>query len=82
MGLIVEFTGGRRCTGCGGWIDPARMRIFAGAVICESCRNLRRRTSAASGAASGARRRAFHLVPPDEEDLAGVSGSFGEIPAE
>jgi hypothetical protein len=79
MGLIVEFTGGRRCTGCGGWIDPARVRIFASAVICEPCRNLRRRMSS-----SGVRRGALHIVPPEDEDVGEASGSsgLGEIPTD
>ncbi len=78
MGLIVEFTGGRRCTGCGGWIDPARVRIFASAVICEACRNLRRRTSS-----SNVRRSTLHIVLP-EDDVGGASepGGLGEIPAD
>ena len=79
MGLIVEFTGGRRCTGCGGWIDPARVRIFASAVICEPCRNLRRRTSS-----SDVRRGALHVVLPEDEDVGGASGprGLGEIPTD
>jgi hypothetical protein len=79
MGLIVEFTGGRRCTGCGGWIDPARVRIFASAVICEACRNQRRRTSS-----SNVRRSTLHIVPPEDEDVGGASepGGLGEIPAD
>jgi hypothetical protein len=78
MGLIVEFTGGRRCAGCGGWIDPARVRIFASAVICEACRNQRRRTSS-----SNVRRSTLHIVLP-EDDVGGASepGGPGEIPVD
>jgi hypothetical protein len=81
MGLIVEFTGGRRCTACGGWIDPARVRIFARAVVCEPCRNLRRRASASS---SGAKRRGLHLVPPEAEEVIGPlpRNDLAEIPVD
>jgi hypothetical protein len=77
MGLIVEFTGGRRCAGCGGWIDPARVRIFASAMICEACRNLRRRMSSSS-----VRRSALHIVPPEDQGVGEASepGGRGEIP--
>jgi hypothetical protein len=79
MGLIVEFTGGRRCTACGGWIDPARVRIFARAVVCEPCRSLRRRASASS---SGAKRRGLH--PPEAEEVAGPLPRNGpaEVPVD
>jgi hypothetical protein len=77
--MIVEFTGGRRCTGCGGWIDPARVRIFASAVICEPCRNLRRRALPSS---PGARHGALHLVPPDREEADASSDAPGEVPAD
>lgn len=72
MGLVVEFTGGRRCAGCGGWIDPARVRIFATAVICEPCRNMRRRKPELPGVGRGA----LHLVSADADD------GFDEIPGE
>jgi hypothetical protein len=80
MGLIVEFTGGRRCTGCGGWIDPARVRIFASAVVCEPCRNLRRQASVSSGD----RRRSLHLVPPEGQGIAAPpeAKAISEIPAD
>ena len=41
MGVIVQFSGGRKCRGCGQQIDPKLVRMEPQIVYCQVCYDIK-----------------------------------------